>query len=71
LFKGDREHLHFRLLDSGLSHRRAVLLLYFLAFLFGITTLFLQSMQKLYALLVLVVLMVVISHLIGRKTNVC
>jgi UDP-GlcNAc:undecaprenyl-phosphate GlcNAc-1-phosphate transferase len=67
VFKGDREHLHFRLLDSGLSHRRAVLLLYFLAFLFGITTLFLQSIQKLYALLVLVILMAVISHYIGRK----
>ena len=70
VFKGDREHLHFRLLDLGFSHRRAVLLLYFLAFLFGITTLFLQSMQKLYALLVLVILMAIISHLIGRKSAV-
>ncbi|KKR34493.1 MAG: Glycosyl transferase, family 4, conserved region [Candidatus Magasanikbacteria bacterium GW2011_GWA2_40_10] len=67
IFKGDREHLHFRLLDAGFSHRRAVLLLYFLAFLFGITTLFLQSIQKLYALLVLVVLMAVISHYVGRN----
>lgn len=67
VFKGDREHLHFRLLDSGLSHRRAVLLLYFLAFLFGITTLFLQSIQKLYALLALVVLMAIISHYVGKK----
>lgn len=67
IFKGDREHLHFRLLDAGFSQRRAVLLLYFLAFLFGITTLFLQSIQKLYALLALIVLMAVISHLIGRN----
>ena len=67
VFKGDREHLHFRLLDSGFSHRQSVLLLYFLAFLFGITTLFLQSLQKLYALLVLVVLMAVISHYVGRN----
>ncbi len=70
IFKGDREHLHFRLLDSGLSHRRAVLLLYFLAILFGITTLFLQSMQKLYALLALVILMAVISHVIGKKKTI-
>ena len=69
IFKGDREHLHFRLLDSGLSQRRAVLLLYLLAFLFGITTLFLQSIQKLYALLVLVILMVIISHYVSRKNN--
>jgi UDP-GlcNAc:undecaprenyl-phosphate/decaprenyl-phosphate GlcNAc-1-phosphate transferase len=67
LFKGDREHLHFRLFDSGFSHRQSVLLLYLLAFLFGITTLFLQSRQKLYALLVLVVLMAIISHYIGRR----
>lgn len=67
VFKGDREHLHFRLLDSGLSHRQSVLLLYGLSFLFGITTLFLQSLQKLYALLALVVLMAVISRLLGRR----
>ncbi len=67
IFKGDREHLHFRLVDSGISQRRAVLLLYGLAFLFGITTLFLQSIQKLYALLALVVLMAIISHYISRK----
>lgn len=67
VFTGDREHLHFRLLDSGFSHRQAVLTLYFLAFLFGVTTLFLQSKQKLYALLALVVLMAVISHYLGKK----
>ena len=70
VFTGDREHLHFRLLDAGFSHRQAVLFLYGLAFLFGITTLFLQSLQKLYALLALVILMVIISHLIGRKKSV-
>ena len=70
IFKGDREHLHFRLVDSGFSHRRAVLFLYFLAFLFGVTTLFLQSIQKLYALLALVVLMAIISHYVGRKKNI-
>ncbi|HSR88897.1 MAG TPA: MraY family glycosyltransferase [Candidatus Udaeobacter sp.] len=67
VFKGDREHLHFRLLDSGLSHRRTVLFLYFLAFLFGITTLFLQSTQKLYALLVLVILLAFINYRLGKK----
>ncbi len=67
LFTGDREHLHFRLLDSGFTHRQSVLLLYFLAFLFGITTLFLQSIEKLYALLVLVILMSILSHYLGRK----
>ncbi len=68
IFSGDREHLHFRLVDSGLAQWQAVLLLYALAFLFGITTLFLQSLEKIYALLGLILLMALISHLIGRKT---
>ncbi len=67
IFTGDREHLHFRLVDYGFSQRRAVLLLYSLAFLFGIATLFLQSLQKVYALFGLVIIMIILSHLIGKK----
>lgn len=67
VFTGDREHLHFRMLDIGFSHRQAVLLLYFLAFLFGLATLFLQSRQKLYALFALIILMAVMSHRLGSK----
>ncbi len=67
VFTGDREHLHFRLVDAGFSQKQAVGLLYFLAILFGLSTLFLQSLQKFYALLLLVILMAIISHLIGRK----
>lgn len=67
VFTGDREHLHFRLVDAGFSQRQAVGLLYFLAILFGLSTLFLQSLQKFYALLLLIILMAIISHLIGRK----
>jgi UDP-GlcNAc:undecaprenyl-phosphate GlcNAc-1-phosphate transferase len=67
IFTGDREHLHFRLVDAGFSQRQAVGLLYFMAILFGLSTLFLQSLQKFYALLFLVILMVIISHLIGKK----
>ncbi len=61
LFAGDSEHLHFRLLQSGLSQRQAVLLLYSVSFLFGATTLFLQSSQKLVALAFLFVLMLLIG----------
>ena len=66
VFIGDREHLHFRLLDAGFSHRQAVLFLYCLSFLFGITTLFLSSLHKLYALGGLLVLMAIINHYVGR-----
>lgn len=67
LFVGDREHLHFRLVDSGFSQRKTVIILYVLSFLFGLTTLFLQSLQKFYALLFLVVIMAILSHIIGKR----
>jgi len=54
----DRKHLHFRLLDAGFSHRGAVLSLWLVSALFGITTLFLQSRYKLIALGMLLVVMV-------------
>lgn len=55
----DRKHLHFRLLDLGLSQRGAVLVFYVLATVFGITTLVLQSREKLVAFGILVVLMII------------
>lgn len=57
-FKADREHLHFLLLDAGLGQRRAVLVYYALAALFGFVAVFLQSMGKLLALFVLLAIMV-------------
>lgn len=67
LFAGDSEHLHFRLLQSGLSQRQAVLLLYSVSFLFGVTTLFLQSRQKLIALAFLFILMLLIGVWLAKK----
>ncbi|MFA5062091.1 MAG: MraY family glycosyltransferase [Patescibacteria group bacterium] len=61
IFKGDREHLHFRLMDAGWSHKQSVLLMYALAFIFGITTLLFQSQQKLFALVFLVLLMAYVT----------
>lgn len=58
-FKGDRKHLHFRLIDIGFSEPQAVIFLYVIAGMFGATTLFLQSMGKLIALGALVVLMLI------------
>lgn len=60
-FRGDRSHLHFRLLDLGFSHRGAVLFLYALAAGFGTTTLVLQAGEKLVALGVLAVVAVGLS----------
>ncbi|MFH0819560.1 MAG: MraY family glycosyltransferase [bacterium] len=70
----DKKHLHFRLLSAGLSQRQAVLFLYFLTFLFGMSALLLQSLGKLYALIILAVIMLILAlsviYLYRRKTNV-
>lgn len=49
----DRDHLHYLLLDSGLTARQVVLLYVALAIIFGATTLFLVSWQKLIILAIL------------------
>ncbi len=49
--RGDRGHLHFRLLDLGLSQRQTVLVLYAITMTFGLSSLFLQSFGKVVALL--------------------
>ncbi|MFH1315501.1 MAG: undecaprenyl/decaprenyl-phosphate alpha-N-acetylglucosaminyl 1-phosphate transferase, partial [Candidatus Uhrbacteria bacterium] len=68
IFKGDRLHLHHRLFDLGWTQRRVVLFYYLIATVFGVSTLFLQSSQKLIALGTLALFMVVVIWvLIKRK----
>lgn len=67
VFVGDSEHLHFRLLHSGLGQRQTVFLFYSIAFIFGISTLFLQTKQKLVALCLLLILMILIAIWFTKK----
>lgn len=69
-FAGDNSHLHYRLLDIGLSQKKTVLLFYVLAAGFGISTLFLQSKEKLIALVVLGLLFVIGSLILVRRQNI-
>ncbi len=62
--EADRKHLHFRLLDAGLTHRQAVIVLYVCATIFGTLTLVLQSKEKLIALVVLAALMIIGASLL-------
>lgn len=57
----DGKHLHFRLLDAGFSQRGAVVLLWSISIVFGVTTLFFQSKTKLFALAILVIIMIVLA----------
>ena len=60
-FVGDRQHLHFRLLDIGLNQRQAVLVLYAISAIFGGVAIFLQSYGKLIALIILVLVMLIMT----------
>lgn len=68
-FKGDSGHLHQRLLKIGFSQRQVVLLFYCLAIIFGVLTLFLQSRQKLLALSILFILVVILIILVDLKNK--
>lgn len=64
--RGDRSHLHFRLVDAGVSVPAVVLLLYAIALVFGLVGLFAQTRTKAVAFAVLIVLMTaVVSSLYG------
>jgi UDP-GlcNAc:undecaprenyl-phosphate/decaprenyl-phosphate GlcNAc-1-phosphate transferase len=68
-FIGDRKHLHFRLVDSGFTQRQAVGILYFFAVCFGGMALFLQSTQKLFALVILAIVMILVGGLLVWRHN--
>jgi len=53
----DRKHLHFRFLDLGMGQRKTAFIFYILSAAFGISGLFLQSIGKALALLILFTIM--------------
>ncbi|MEE8163289.1 MAG: undecaprenyl/decaprenyl-phosphate alpha-N-acetylglucosaminyl 1-phosphate transferase, partial [Anaerolineae bacterium] len=61
-------HLHFRLLDSGLSQRQIVLLYYLFCSFFGLLALLISSrLHKFLALLVLGAVTLLLLLFISRK----
>ena len=68
-FQADRKHLHFRLLDLGLSQRSAVLFLYFLSAAFGVSGLYLQSVGKLLALFIMLLTMLILGSFLVIAYN--
>jgi UDP-N-acetylmuramyl pentapeptide phosphotransferase/UDP-N-acetylglucosamine-1-phosphate transferase len=67
IVKGDRKHLHHRLLTLGWGQTTIVVLYVAIASAFGISALFLQSKEKLVALLVLTLVMVLVAIFFVRK----
>lgn len=67
IFEGDKEHLHFKLLNMGLTHKQAVLFFYLIAFLFGISTLILTSLYKIVVLGFLFLGIIFFEILVNKK----
>lgn len=64
---GDRGHLHFRLLDAGFTHRRAVIIYYLFAIIFGGTSWFMDTAAKVVSFAALFVLFLILLFYTGRK----
>jgi UDP-GlcNAc:undecaprenyl-phosphate GlcNAc-1-phosphate transferase len=65
-FAADRNHIHHRLLDLGLSHRGTVLLIYVVCILLAVLSLVLSITNQMYAFLGLVVLFGLVLFFIER-----
>lgn len=63
-FKGDLKHFHHRLLEIGLSERKALMLIYLLCGAFGLSALYLQTWGKFIAIIVMFLLMCIIGSLV-------
>lgn len=67
IWQGDKYHLHFRLLDAGLSQRKIVLLLTTVSVTFGIISIFFTTKEKVGALVLLLILMFLLSTFLSYK----
>lgn len=71
-FLADRKHLHHRLMDAGLSHPQTVVMLYLFTAVFGVSSIFLQTKEKIIALGGLIVVMIVLGVIMfkhNKKTS--
>jgi len=68
-FKGDRRHLHYKLLSLGFSQRQIILFIYSLCALFGLIALSVQGFNKLIALIALAAAMILIAFIVTLMLN--
>lgn len=68
-FSGDRQHLHYRLLDFGFSHSQAVWLIWLLAVIFGAFGIFSSSYGKLILVIASIFLMFLLSYIIAKNNK--
>jgi UDP-GlcNAc:undecaprenyl-phosphate/decaprenyl-phosphate GlcNAc-1-phosphate transferase len=65
-FRADKDHLHHRLIDLGLSHKQAVHVIYLASILFATAAYLISSEEKIYGLLMLFLVMIIIIISLNR-----
>jgi len=65
-FKADKDHLHHRLIDLGLSHKQAVHVIYLASILFAIAAYLISSEEKIYGLLMLILVIITVIISLNR-----
>lgn len=68
-FKADRGHTHHLILEAGLGYRQTVLLLYLVAFVFGVVALSTGSFAKLLSLVAITLLMAGLVTFLALKNR--
>ncbi len=68
-FTPDRGHIHHRLLDLGLSHRNAVLVIYGLCAILAVVSIVLSQLQALYAFMAIVLAGGLVLYLASRRAQ--
>jgi len=68
-FSADRGHFHHRLLDLGLSHRQAVLVIYGLCVILALAGLFLSGRGQISVFLIVVIVGGVLLYLLTRRAG--
>lgn len=70
IMEADRGHLHHRLIDSGLSHKRAVVLLYGISALFGIFAILIsiEDIRALVTSIIFIIIMCLIIYVYRKRT---
>ncbi|HBM75060.1 MAG TPA: undecaprenyl-phosphate alpha-N-acetylglucosaminyl 1-phosphate transferase, partial [Clostridiaceae bacterium] len=68
VMQGDRGHLHHKLLDMGLSQRQAVVVMYIISGLLGISAIFateLSTVQSFFVLISVLCIILILSKEVG------
>lgn len=69
-WRGDNEHLHFRMLKAGFSQQQIVMFLSVVSLCFGIISILFTTKAKIGALIVVFVLMIMLSSWLNYKLKV-